>query len=58
MVDRFLRGENQPQHVEIEHLVKVLGRDVFQRLEIIDAGIVDQHVEPAERLFRFREQAA
>ena len=38
-------------------LVEVLGRHVLERGELVDAGVVDQDVEPAERLLRLGEQA-
>ena len=56
MLDRFLRRQHQAQHVEVELLVEVLGGDVFQRGELVDAGVVDQDVELAERLLRLGEQ--
>ena len=38
--------------------MEVLGRYLFQRLELIDAGVVDQDVEPAEGFFGFGEETA
>jgi len=35
--------------------VKFVFRDPIERQKIIDAGIIDQNVEPAERLLRLRE---
>ena len=56
VLDGFLRREEQAEHVEIELLVKVLGGHVLERRELVDAGVVDQDVEPAERLLRLGEE--
>ena len=50
VLGRFLRRENQAQHVKVEHFVKVLGRHVLQRCKLVDAGVVDQDVELAAGL--------
>jgi hypothetical protein len=57
VLDRLLRGEDQAQHVEVELPVEVLGRHFFERREFVNAGVVDQYIEPAECLFRLGEQA-
>ena len=49
---RLLCRQQQAQHVDVEMPVKVLFRDLLERQKIIDAGIVDQNVQPAERLLR------
>ena len=36
--------------------MEVLGRDLLDRSELVDARVVDQDVEPAERLLRLGEQ--
>ena len=56
MLDRLLRREQQAQHVQVEHLVEVLGRDLLERGELVDAGVVDEDVELAERLLRLGEE--
>src|SRR5689334_412226 len=38
--------------------MKMLRRDIFEREEFVDAGIVDEDVEPAEGLLRFCEEPA
>ena len=38
-------------------LVEVLRRHALERRELVDAGVVDEDVEPAERLLRLGEQA-
>jgi hypothetical protein len=57
MLQRFLRREEEPEDVQVELLVEVLLGDVFERRELVDAGIVHQDVERAERLLRLGEQA-
>ena len=57
MLERLLRGEDQAEDVEVELLVEVLGRHLLERGELVDARVVDQDVEPAERLLRLGEQA-
>ena len=52
---RLLCRKQQAQHIDVEEPVKVLFRDLLERQEIVDAGIVDQNVEPAECLLRLRE---
>ncbi len=51
-----MRGQEQAEHVQIELFVKMLRRDIFQRLEIVDAGVVHQDIQFVVCLFRFREQ--
>ena len=55
-LDRFLRREDQAQHVQVELLVEVFGGDGFERRELVDAGVVHQDVELAERLLGLREE--
>ena len=49
----LLRRQQQPQHVEIELAVEVLRRNAIERREFVDAGIVDENVDRAERPDRF-----
>ena len=49
MLDRLLRRQEQAQHVEVEHPVEMLGGHFLQRGELVNAGVVDQDVEPPER---------
>ena len=56
MLGGFLRSQDQAEHVEIELLVEVLGRDVFERGKLIDARVVDEDVELVELVLRFGEQ--
>jgi hypothetical protein len=53
---RFLGGQQQAQDVDVELAVEVLLGDVFQRRELVDAGVVDQDVHAAERLLGLVEQ--
>ena len=46
----FLRDQQQAEHIEIEMLVEMFGRDALQRRELVDARIVDENVDRAERL--------
>jgi hypothetical protein len=52
---RLLCRQQQALHVDVEMPVKVRFRDLLERQKIIDAGVVDQNVQPAERLLRLRE---
>ena len=47
--DRFLRGEEQAEHVKIELLMEMFRGDLFKRQELIDTSVVHQNVEFAER---------
>jgi hypothetical protein len=47
LLHRRLGGEQEPQDVDVEHLVELVLGDVRDRREFIDAGIVDQDVEAA-----------
>jgi hypothetical protein len=58
MLDGFLRRQQQPQHVEVKMLVKVLGIDRFQRSKLIDARVVHKDVELPERLLRLGKETA
>src|SRR5207247_6646155 len=53
---RGLRSENQAEHIQIEMLVEVLLRHVFQRGEFIDARVVDENVEPAKGFLHLGEK--
>jgi hypothetical protein len=48
MLGRFLGGKDSAEHVGVELQVKFVLGDVFERLEVIDAGIVHQNVDAAE----------
>jgi hypothetical protein len=37
--------------------VEVLGRHILDRSELIDAGVVDEDVKPAERFLRLGKEA-
>ncbi len=56
MPHRLLRGQQETQDVQVELPVEVLGGHVLKRGELIDPGVVDQHIHPAERLQCFGEQ--
>src|SRR5262249_56581204 len=50
---RFLGGENRTQHVYVELAMELLLGDLRQRYELVNAGIVHQHVKSSEGLFGF-----
>ena len=56
MLGRFLGGKNGAENVRIELPVEFVLGDVFERLELIDAGIVHQNIDAAESRSRFLEQ--
>ena len=56
MRERGLRGEQKAEHVEVELLVEVLGRDDFDGSEVVDAGVVDEHIDGAELLHGLRDE--
>ena len=41
-----LRGQQKTEHVRVEYFVEVVRRNIADRSEFINAGIVDQNVEP------------
>jgi len=53
----FLRGEEQAEDVEIEVFVKVVGGNALDRGKLVDSGIVDKNIEPAEGFLGFGEEA-
>ncbi len=53
MLYRFLCGEDRTKHVDIELTMELILGDLFQRYELVDAGIVHQHVKSTEGLFGF-----
>ncbi len=56
MFGGLLRGEQQTEHVQVELLVKMFRGDFTERGEFINAGVVHQNIDLAERLFRFLEE--
>jgi hypothetical protein len=48
----LLRRQQEPEHIDVEVLVKEILGDSLERRELVDAGVVDQDVEPAVRLLR------
>ena len=48
MIERGLGGQQQAQHVDVELLVEVLGRDPLDGAEFVDAGVIDQRIDGAE----------
>src|SRR5690349_14449075 len=40
----FFRSENQSEDVEVELLMKLLLGHVFQRRELIDAGVINENI--------------
>ena len=49
MLRRGLRRQQRPQHVDVEDLVELRLGDRLERREFVDAGIVDENVEAADR---------
>src|SRR5437879_12834009 len=56
MLDGFLRGEERTQDVQVELLVEVLFGDAFERRGLVNSGVVDEDVEPAECPLRLGEE--
>ena len=52
MLQRLLGGEKHSEDVCIEHSVELLFGNLFQRDELVNAGVVHQNVGFAERFFR------
>ena len=50
VLDRGLRGEQEAEDVDVEHLVEVFFGDGLDGRELVDAGVVDEDVEAAEVL--------
>jgi hypothetical protein len=46
--DGGLHTQKRPGEVDVDDVLPVGKREILQRVAIDDAGIVDQHVEPAE----------
>src|SRR3546814_2931932 len=53
---RVLDAEEHADDVDVEHLTKILDRALRQQRGRFDAGVVDQHVETAELVFRLRDR--
>jgi hypothetical protein len=49
---RFPTDQQQAEHINVEYRVKMLLSDLFERLHLVYAGIVDQHVETAKSFDR------
>ena len=50
------RDRHRTEHVNVELAMELILGDLFQRKELIYAGIVHQHVERVEGFFGFVEQ--
>src|SRR3954468_7283110 len=57
LLDGFLRREDETEDIDVELSVEVLFGDVFERDKFVNAGVVDENIQRAERLLRLREQA-
>src|SRR4029450_11034192 len=42
---RFLRGQDRTEHVDVKLTMKLVFANLLQRCELVDAGVVHQHVE-------------
>ena len=51
------RAQEGPGQVDLDHLLPLLERHVDEQEGLLDAGVVDQQVEPAERLAGLGEAA-
>src|SRR5206468_2440722 len=58
VLERLARREDDAEHVEIELLAEILDGDVLEGREFVEAGIVDEDVEGAERLVGLGEQTS
>jgi hypothetical protein len=58
MLGRFPADQQQAQHVNVEDRVKMFFSDLFKRLHVVNAGIVDQHVETAKVVDRRVDDSA
>ncbi len=47
VLEGCLRGEQQAEHIDVEDPVELLFGNRLNRGELVDAGVVDQNVEPA-----------
>ena len=54
----LLADQQQAKHIDVECLVKMLLGDLFERLHLVHAGVVDQHVETAKSLDRLVDDGA
>jgi len=56
MLGGLLRSENQTQDVQIKYAAKRLFGDRLERTELVNAGVVDENVEPAECFLGLSEE--
>ena len=56
MLHRFLRCQNQTEHIGIELAMKLTLRHLFERFEVVHAGVIDQDVDLAERFLRLSKK--
>src|SRR6185295_8960018 len=52
----FLGGQDCTQHVDVKLTMKLVFADLLQRCELVDTGVVHQHVERVEDLFGFSKK--
>ena len=50
MLDRFLRGEEQPKDIHVEVFVELFLGDLFNWRPVVNSGVVDQDIDFAEGL--------
>ena len=50
MLDRFLRGEEQPKDIHVEVFVELFLGDLFKWRPVVNSGVVDQDIDLAEGL--------
>ena len=58
LLDEGLRGEEHTLQVDVQHCIEIAFGDVPERRVLFDAGVVDQHVEPTQRLGTARDEVA
>src|SRR5207249_11383258 len=56
LLNEGLRGKKHPLQVDIQHGIEIAFGDVPERRVLFDAGVVDQHVEPTQRLNTARNE--
>ena len=56
MLERFLRREKEAQNIYVKKPVKLALAYLFERHKFVNAGVVDQNVDFAERFLRFSKR--
>jgi hypothetical protein len=56
VLDRFLRGKEQAENIHVKVFVELFLGDLFKRRPIVNSRVVDEDIEPTERLFRLGKE--